>query len=68
MEPSAATAYYLGTIKDKQGKSSEAIGYYNQAIDLESDSYEKSKFYLGLQQILEKMGCLQKQGSITCNL
>ena len=43
LEPSAATAYYLGTIKDKQGKSNEAIGYYNQAIDLESDSYEKSK-------------------------
>ena len=25
LEPSAATAYYLGTIKDKLGKSSEAI-------------------------------------------
>ena len=27
---------------EKQGRSNEAIGYFNQAIDLESDSYEKS--------------------------
>ena len=43
LEPNASTAYYLGTIKDKQGNSSEALVFYNQAIELETDSYEKAK-------------------------
>ncbi len=43
LEPNASTAYYLGTIKDKQGNSSEALTFYNQAIELETDTYEKAK-------------------------
>ena len=60
LEPSAATAYYLGTIKDKQGKSNEAIGYYNQAIDLESDSYEKSKILFRIATNFRKNGLFTK--------
>ena len=60
LEPSAATAYYLGTIKDKQGKSSEAIVYYNQAIDLESDSYEKSKILFRIATNFRKNGMFTK--------
>lgn len=43
LEPNADTAFYLGILKDKAGKSSEALSYYNQAVDLESDNFEKSK-------------------------
>lgn len=43
LAPNADTAYYVGILKDKAGKSNEAIEYYKQAIELESDSYEKAK-------------------------
>ena len=42
LEPNASTAYYLGILKDKENKSSEALKYYNQAVDLETDGYEKA--------------------------
>jgi tetratricopeptide (TPR) repeat protein len=57
LSPSANSAYYLGILKDKEGKSNEAIAYYNQAVDLETDSYEKAK-------ILNKIaGKFRKKGS-----
>ncbi|NNC49450.1 MAG: hypothetical protein HKO01_02825 [Flaviramulus sp.] len=43
LSPSANSAYYLGILKDKEGKSSEAISFYKQAISLETDSFKKSK-------------------------
>ena len=43
LEPNADTAYYLGILKDKEGASSEALAYYNQAVELESDDYAKAK-------------------------
>ncbi|MFG6686250.1 tetratricopeptide repeat protein [Mariniflexile sp. HNIBRBA6329] len=42
LSPSANSAYYLGILKDKEGKSNEAIAFYKQAIDLETDSFKKS--------------------------
>jgi len=43
LSPSANSAYYLGLLKDKEGNSSEAISFYEQAIDLQSDNFEKAK-------------------------
>ncbi|WP_242085570.1 tetratricopeptide repeat protein [Aestuariivivens sediminis] len=43
LSPSANSAYYLGILKDKEGKSNEAISFYKQAIDLETDNYKKAK-------------------------
>lgn len=43
LDPNASTAYYLGILKDKEGNASEALTYYNQAVDLEQDDYEKGK-------------------------
>jgi tetratricopeptide (TPR) repeat protein len=43
LEPNADTAFYLGILKDKAGKSSEALNFYNQAVKLETSSFEKSK-------------------------
>ncbi len=54
--PSADTAYYLGFLKDKEGKTSEAISFYNQAIDLETDSYEKAKILYKIGSKLKKSG------------
>ncbi len=43
LEPSAKSAYYLGLLNDKKGNSKEAIKYYNESVDLETDNYEKAK-------------------------
>ncbi|WP_194768835.1 hypothetical protein [Tamlana sp. I1] len=45
LSPSANSAYYLGILKDKEGKSNEAIKFYEQAISLETDNFKKSKLY-----------------------
>lgn len=56
LEPNATTAFYLGILKDKEGKSSEALGYYNQAVELETDSYEKSKILYRIAANFKKKG------------
>ena len=43
LSPSANSAFYLGILKDKEGKSSEAIAFYKQAIELETDNFKKAK-------------------------
>ena len=45
LNPSANSAYYLGILKDKENKSSEALKYYEQALSLETDSFKKAKLY-----------------------
>ncbi len=62
-EPDASTAYYLGTIKDKQGNSSEALAYYNQAIELETDSYEKAKILFRIATNFRKNGLYSRARS-----
>jgi tetratricopeptide (TPR) repeat protein len=43
LSPSAKSAYYLGVLKDKQGKSNEAISFYEEAIKLETDNFKKAQ-------------------------
>lgn len=45
LSPSANSAYYLGILKEKEGKQNEAIQYYEQAISLETDNFKKAKLY-----------------------
>ena len=59
LSPSANSAYYLGLLKDKEGKSNEAIGFYEQAIDLQSDNYEKAKL---LYKIASKLKTKRSYG------
>lgn len=42
LSPSAKSAYYLGILKDKEGKTNEAIAFYEEAIKLETDNYKKA--------------------------
>jgi tetratricopeptide (TPR) repeat protein len=42
LSPSANSAYYLGILKDKEGKSNEAISFYEEAIKLETDNFKKA--------------------------
>ena len=43
LSPSANSAFYLGILKDKEGKTNEAISFYKQAIELETDNFKKAK-------------------------
>ncbi|AXT20987.1 hypothetical protein D7030_00185 [Flavobacteriaceae bacterium AU392] len=54
IEPDANTAYYLGILKDKIGDAEGALVYYKQAIELETDSFEKAKILERLAGKLKK--------------
>jgi len=56
LSPSANSAYYLGILKDKEGKSSEAREYYEQAIGLETDNFKKAKLYKKIASKLKGVG------------
>lgn len=60
LEPNASTSYYLGIIKSKEGKSAEALEYYNQAIELENDSYEKAKILFRIATKFRKDGLFSR--------
>ena len=63
LDPNASTSYYLGIIKAKEGKSSEALEYYNQAIKLESDGYEKAKILFRIATQFKKDGLFSRARS-----
>jgi tetratricopeptide (TPR) repeat protein len=56
LSPSANSAYYLGILKDKEGKSSEAVKFYEQAISLETDNFKKAKLNEKIGDKLRKRG------------
>jgi tetratricopeptide (TPR) repeat protein len=43
LNPSANSAYYLGLLNDKKGKTKLAINYYNESIKLETSDLKKAK-------------------------
>ncbi len=63
LDPNASTSYYLGIIKAKEGKSSEALEYYKQAIDLENDGYEKAKILFRIATQFKKNGLFSRARS-----
>ncbi|TJY37688.1 hypothetical protein [Pontimicrobium aquaticum] len=56
LDPSADTAYYIGLLKEKSGEDTEALKYYNQAVDLETDNYEKGKILYRIATGFKKKG------------
>ena len=56
LSPSANSAYYLGVLKDKEGKSNEALKFYEQSLSLESDSFKKAKLYEKIGDKLKAKG------------
>ena len=43
LNPSANSAYYLGLLNDKKGNNQEALNFYNESIDLETDNIKKAR-------------------------
>ncbi len=56
LEPSAKSAYYLGKLAENDGKSSQALEYYNQAADLETNNSDKAKIYYSIAENFRKKG------------
>ena len=56
LEPSAKSAYYLGRLADKDGNSSKALEYYNQAADLETNPSDKARVYYSIAENFRKKG------------
>lgn len=63
ISPSAKSAYYLGILKDKEGKSSEALKFYEQALSLENDNFKKAKLNEKIGSKLKKRGMYGKARS-----
>ncbi len=60
LEPDAKTAYYLGVLKEKQGKMAEAEKYYSQALELETDPLQKWKLVMRVAEKSYKRGSFAK--------
>jgi len=60
IEPNADTAYYLGVLKEKEGKTSEADQYYKQSMDLQTDPLKKWKLVYRLAENNKKKGAYGK--------
>lgn len=56
LEPSAKSAYYLGKLAEKDGKSSTALDYFNQAAELETNPSDKAKVYYSIAENFRKKG------------
>lgn len=59
IEPTAFSAYSMGNLSLKKNKSSDAIVYYKQALDISEADEEKANYYYGLSGAYFKAGSLQ---------
>lgn len=56
LEPNADTAFYLGLLKEKTGQQREALNYYNQAVELETDNFAKAKILFKIATSFKQKG------------
>ncbi|MFO7720513.1 MAG: hypothetical protein R6W85_08770 [Gillisia sp.] len=55
-EPSAKSALYLGQLAEAEGKSSQAMKYYNESASLETNASSKSRVYMKIAENYKKQG------------
>ena len=60
INPNADTAYYLGVLKEKEGKISEAEGFYKQSLELQTDPLKKWKLVMRIAEKNYKRGSFGK--------
>lgn len=58
LEPSAKSAFYLGRLAEKDGKATEALRYYNQAVDLETNPNDKARYLYTIAEDFRKNGSM----------
>ncbi len=56
LEPSSTSAYLLGKQAEAEGKSSKALEYFNQALELEKDNSKKYRIYYSIAENHRKRG------------
>lgn len=54
--PSSDTKYFVGTILWKNGKENEALNYFTQAFELQTDTYKKANMAYRIGSILKNKG------------
>ena len=55
-QPSAKSALYLGQLAEAEGKSSEAMKYYNESAQLETNPSDKSRVYMRIADNYKQSG------------
>ncbi len=60
LDPSAESAYYLGRLAEKEGNASQALDYYLQAADLETDTNKKARYLYSIAENFRKKGSFGK--------
>lgn len=63
LEPSAKSAYYLGILASKDGNKKDALNYYNQSAELETNPNDKAKVYYKIAENHRKSGSYGKARS-----
>jgi tetratricopeptide (TPR) repeat protein len=56
LEPNADTSFYLGLLMEKSGQTDEALAFYNQAVNLETDEFAKAKILFKIATNFKKKG------------
>jgi len=56
LDPSAASAFYLGRLAQKDNNNADASKYYDQAVQLETDPNKKADYIFYQAEILRKRG------------
>ena len=60
LNPSANSAYYLGLLNDKKGAIDEALKYYNESIELETDNIKKARILYKIATKFKNSGQFSK--------
>ena len=56
LEPSAKSAFYLGRLAEKDGNNAQALDYYNQSAQLETNPSDQAKVYFRIAESFKKKG------------
>jgi tetratricopeptide (TPR) repeat protein len=60
LNPSANSAYYLGLLNDKKGNINEALKFYNESIELETDNIKKARILYKIASKFKKTNQFSK--------
>jgi tetratricopeptide (TPR) repeat protein len=63
LQPSAASAFYLGRLADRDGNKTEAIKYYDEAVELETNMNKKADYLFVIAENYRKRGSYSKARS-----
>ena len=63
LNPSANSAYYLGLLNDKKGNVNEALEFYNESIELETDNIKKARILYKIASKFKKSNQFSKSRS-----